>query len=116
MEAVTPLEWIADKMPLAVAGGLGGLSRSLSAKRWSLREFFANITVGGIASVYFGPVGTAVLTPVISFAVDDPIKREALGGFLVGIGGITIVQFIVTVWRIRSVIVAKQADKTEPPK
>lgn len=115
MEAVTPLEWIADKMPLAVAGGLGGLSRSLSAERWSLREFFANITVGGIASVYFGPVGTAVLTPVISFAVDDPIKREALGGFLVGIGGITLVQIIASAWRLRGAIIAR-SEKQEPPK
>lgn len=59
------------------------------------------IAVGTITAYYLGPIGV----PLFQWAggmVNIPMEPSAsVGGFVMGIGGMTIVELIVKIWRFR---------------
>ena len=59
------------------------------------------IFIGAVTAFYLGPVGV----PLFQWAgglVNIPLEPSAsVGGFVIGIGGMTIVELIVKIWRFR---------------
>lgn len=105
------LAWLlGDKGQIAIAGVLGGLVRWL-ALRENWRDGLVSIAVGGICSVYLGPLAYPIINPVLSNIVVDPVARSNLAGFVVGIGGIGVVGFVMDLWRERR----KQRQEKDKP-
>ena len=78
---------------LVVAGALGGVVRWLSLRE-TWQEGLVSIVVGAICAVYLTPLFTPSLT-----AWSGLPEAARLTAFMVGIGGIGVVGFVIDLWR-----------------
>lgn len=105
-------KWMWDAIPAIISGGAGGLVRWLTLKE-PLRDGVTSIVVGVLCSLYMGPLGTAIVDPVFGRLIEDPMRRENLGGFLIGMGGIVVVGFVIDLWRLRVAAISKKSSGSE---
>lgn len=85
-----------------VAGGLGGAVR-WAALRISFREGLIAIFIGGVSALYLSNVGDSVASVALKpFLGENTTANAHLGGFLVGVGGIAVIGFVMTTWRLVS--------------
>ncbi len=89
-----------EKGQLALAGLAGATVSSIMEWRGALPTL-RKIFVGATTAYFLGPIGV----PLFQWAgglADIPLEPSAsVGGFVMGIGGMTIVEFIVKVWHFR---------------
>lgn len=80
----------------ALAGAAGGLVRTFTLRdNW--REGGANLAVGAICAAYLHPLALPLLFPALGkLGLAEP-QIVGLSGLLMGIGGMTIVGFILDV-------------------
>lgn len=84
----------------AIAGALGGLVRWLTLRE-NWREGVVSITVGAICAVYLGPLALPAVEPLLSNVMGDDKAVTGLTTFIVGIGGIGVVGFVLDFWKAR---------------
>ncbi len=101
-----------DKGGAVLAGALGGVVRWITLKERIL-DGVASIAAGAICAVYLGPVIQPAITPLIGSFVLKESSRMAFGGFVLGLGGITVAGFIIDF--LKSWARKKTADKDDPP-
>lgn len=77
-----------------LAGALGGVVRWITLKE-NAREGLASIVCGAICAVYLGPIIRPALTPLLGSFVLEEASRAAFGGFILGLGGITVSGFVI---------------------
>lgn len=90
-----------DKAQVVLAGAAGGIVRWLTLRQ-SKRDGLVAIVVGSLCAMYLSPLVFPLLNPVLSVIITDDLQKATFGGFLVGIGGIGIVGFILDIissWR-----------------
>lgn len=85
---------------MALAGGSGGLV-SWFTLRSPWREGVTQVIVGAICAVYVGPLAIPLLAPVLSGLIVDDASRSSFGGFLIGVGGLTVSGMFIDMWRAR---------------
>lgn len=86
--------WLPDGADRAlIAGALGGLVRWVT-----LREHWRNgaisIVVGALCSLYLAPIAEPFFAPVLRGLELGADQQAGFSGFIVGIGGIGIVGFV----------------------
>lgn len=81
---------------IVLAGALGGVVRWITLKE-RLREGVASVICGAICSVYLGPLVQPAITPLLGSFVVEEASRSAFGGFILGLGGITVAGFVIDV-------------------
>jgi len=87
-----------DKWVLGIAGLAGGAASAVM--EWEgIAKASRRIFVGFVAALYIGPIGVPMF--VWSSGVSGIPSEHVLpaGGFLVGVGGMFIVEFIIKVWK-----------------
>ena len=93
--AVNLLDFLlGDKGSTILAGALGGVVRWITLKE-RLREGIASVVCGAICAVYLGPIIRPAITPLIGSFVLEEASRSAFGGFILGLGGITVSGFVI---------------------
>lgn len=100
-----------EKGSTILAGALGGVVRWITLKE-RIREGIASVCAGAICAVYLGPVIQPAITPLIGSFVLEEAARVSFGGFVLGLGGITVAGFLIDFlkgWARRSI------DKDDPP-
>lgn len=85
---------LGDKASTVLAGALGGVVRWITLKE-KLREGLASVVCGAICAVYLGPIIMPALTPLLGSFVLEEASRSAFGGFVLGLGGITVSGFVI---------------------
>lgn len=85
---------LGDKGSTILAGALGGVVRWITLKE-KLREGVASVVCGAICAVYLGPIIMPALTPLLGSFVLEEASRAAFGGFVLGLGGITVSGFVI---------------------
>ena len=91
------LEWlISPSGQVAVAGAAGGMVKSITLRE-SWREGAASLTVGLICARYVSPLAQ----PAFEKFLPTSTNSETLAGFLVGVGGMAVVGFVLDVWQAR---------------
>lgn len=85
---------LADKGSTILAGALGGVVRWITLKE-SMREGAASVICGAICAVYLGPLIQPAITPLLGTFVVEEASRSAFGGFILGLGGITVSGFVI---------------------
>jgi hypothetical protein len=94
-------EWIASGKGEMALAGIAGSAVSV-AMEWS--GFMAGIRrlfVGAVTAYFLAPVGLPLFKWVLG-QVDVPVEQSAgVGGFILGIGGVIIVEIILKAFRIR---------------
>ena len=93
--------WIAGaKGQAVIAGALGGVVRWLSVKEgW--RQGLVSVVVGAICALYLGPLAVPALEPIIGTIVVDPASQAGFSGFVLGLGGVGVVGFVLDFWRAK---------------
>lgn len=84
----------ADKGSTILAGALGGVVRWITLKE-TAREGVASVICGAICAVYLGPLIQPAITPLLGTFVVEEASRSAFGGFILGLGGITVSGFVI---------------------
>lgn len=84
----------------ALAGALGGLVRWLTLRE-NWKEGGVSITVGAICAVYLGPLALPAVDPLLNNLISDTRAIEGFTTFMVGIGGIGVVGFVLDFWKAR---------------
>jgi hypothetical protein len=100
-----------DRGGAILAGALGGVVRWITLKE-RIRDGIASVAAGAICAVYLGPIIQPAITPLIGSFVLEEASRSAFGGFVLGLGGITVSGFVIDFlkgWARRSI------DKDDPP-
>lgn len=85
---------LGEKGSAVLAGALGGVVRWITLKERP-REGIASVIVGAICAVYLGPIIRPAITPLIGSFVLEEASRSAFGGFILGLGGITVSGFVI---------------------
>jgi hypothetical protein len=87
-----------EKGSLAIAG-IAGAAVSAVVEWEGVAKSARRVFVGFMAALYIGPLGM----PLFSYAANiTSLPEEHMlpaGGFLVGVGGMFIVEFIIKVWK-----------------
>ncbi|KIP99068.1 hypothetical protein RU07_20535 [Agrobacterium tumefaciens] len=94
-------EWLSSSEGKVALAGIAGSAVSV-AMEWtgpwaSLRKFF----VGGVAAYYLSPLGTIFFQWAFGKLSVPEEQSASVGGFIVGIGGIIIVEIILKAFRLR---------------
>ena len=74
-----------------IAGAMGGLIRWF-AKRQSIKQGLISIGTGAICAIYLSPLVLPLLEPVVGKI--DPDGAETFAAFVVGLGGLQVVEFL----------------------
>lgn len=83
-----------------LAGAAGGLVRWLTLRSKPL-DGAISILVGGISAAYLGPLASPTVDVLLGGVILDPAQRGTLTGFIIGLGGISIVGFVMDLWRAK---------------
>lgn len=103
----------ADKLPLIIAGALGGVVRWLTLRdHWS--DGVISMLVGAICAMYIAPLAIPSLVPILGNINVAPENVGTLSGFLIGIGGITVSGFFIEAWRLRRKLLKAEQAASEP--
>jgi len=107
------LAWLlGDKPQIAIAGALGGMVRWMTLRdNW--RDGLIAIAVGAICAVYLSPLAYPIIDVVLRNIIVDAQARTLLSGFMVGIGGIGVVGFVMDLWKARRKKGVKFDDRDE---
>lgn len=89
-----------EKGSLAIAG-LAGAAVSAVMEWEGFLPALRRIFVGATTAWFLGPVGIPLFTWAANVTALPTDHTLSVGGFLVGIGGMFIVEFIMRVWRVR---------------
>lgn len=89
-----------DKGQGLVAGAMGGVVRWLTLREHP-RDGVVSIVIGAICAVYLTPLAFPIIDPVLSNVVVDGEARARLASFVIGVGGIGVVSFVVDLWKVR---------------
>lgn len=107
-----------EKASTVLAGALGGVVRWITLKE-RISDGIASIAAGAICAVYLGPVIQPAITPLIGSFVLDEAARVSSGGFVLGLGGITVAGFLIDFlksWAKRSVEKSASPPAAPPDK
>ena len=104
-----------EKGQVAIAGALGGLVRWVTL-RDDWRSGLGAIVVGGIVSFYLGPIAIPTIEPILGKLAISPDAEKTFAGFIIGIGGVGAVGFILDIWRARRKMLhdMKEAGNGDP--
>ncbi len=94
-------EWLIQHVPAIIAGACGGVVRTLSGENRTIRRLLSDVFIGAILAVYLGPFASKMLEPVFGVISLAPDQQERLGGFLMGVGGMVVVEIISSAWKRR---------------
>lgn len=101
---------------LYYSGGAGGLVRWLSLKGVSWRDGISSIIVGAMVARFGSPLALPAVDSLLSGFSQDATATHGLAGFLVGIGGITVVGGIADWWKDwRARKHSQEAGPASPP-
>jgi len=107
------IEWMfsPDGQAAAVAGALGGLVRWMTLRdHWT--EGVAALIVGAICAMYLGPLIEPILTPTIGRIAPDR-DADGFAAFVVGLGGISLAEFLIDMIRARRGAARRANDETK---
>lgn len=96
-------DWLQSEYAKILAGSLGGLVRTLSHPKARIKNLLSDVTVGAVLAVYLGPAAGSLLKPVLGVLPGDldPSQADRMGAFLVGVGGMVVVEIIMSAWQRR---------------
>lgn len=103
------LTWLRSDWPqAAIAGALGGVVRWMTLREhWT--DGLISVVVGAICAVYLSPLAYPIIDVVLRNIVADMAARASISAFMVGIGGIGVVGFVMDLWRAQR----KRGRKTD---
>lgn len=100
-------------LPLAIAGGFGGVIRWWAAKDgWRAGIF--HVLAGAIIGRYFGPAFFQLVQPVADFSGMDPADARVLGAHLCGVIGINLYAIPTDLVRARAMAIKASMEKDRP--
>lgn len=100
-------------IPLLLAGAAGGLCRGAVARK-DLADWGSAIIVGAFCSLFLSPLALFLAGGALDAVHVDEQSKIGMSGFLAGVGGITIINYVIAFLNIRTK--AKlEADQTPPP-
>jgi len=86
-----------ETIAAAMAGAAGGVVRHLTLREPLWPNSIANVIVGSLSAVYLSPIAAPLLEKLIG-KIDG---NANLGSFLIGLGGMTASNIVITAWSIR---------------
>lgn len=92
------------KVAHLVAGGLGGLIRSLTNSGGSLSRHITSATVGAVMAGYGTPIGAYMAASYLAAPDIPPISVEGLVGYMLGLTGLSLTDMVlrwIRAWRDR---------------
>ena len=81
----------------ALAGAAGGVVRWITLREPLWPNSISNVAVGCLSAIYLSPVAAPLLEKLLG-KIDG---GENLGAFLIGLGGMTVSNMVITAWAIR---------------
>lgn len=108
------LQLLKNELVLLGLSGIAGAIAVAMVEWEGWFQLFRKITVGGLCAIYLSPLAV----PLLSFFLDG-LNVEAghaptLGGFIMGMIGIVLVEFIIHVFRTHSKIVMREKARQKP--
>ncbi len=101
-----------ESFNLYLAGFLGGTVSAMVLRKKTLREYFIHIFAGAVVGKYFGFFGVIILEPTIG-KITDVTDIDELGAFIVGIGGVAVVELIHRAWYIRTEMMKPKEEEND---
>lgn len=84
---------------VALAGAAGGVIRWLTLRGRLWPDGMINITVGAICATYMTPIVLPLIEASIGRVMAHPDQVVGFSAFMVGVGGLTVSDFIIEFWR-----------------
>lgn len=108
---MTIMEWLLPfKSELATAGLAGSIVTAVMGWDGPL-ALFRVMTVGTLSAIYLGPLGVPLLELVLG-GINVPKENAAsVGGFILGIAGVSIIEIITTAFRVKLNQVGKDSNE-----
>jgi len=88
-----------DQLLNALAGALGGAVKGM-AQQLPWKQQVVAIMVGAACSIYMAPLGDSMLSPLLGHVLANDKQVVGLGGFIVGIIGIGLVGFVLSLFKM----------------
>lgn len=103
-------EWFwSGKGEIALAG-IAGSAVSVAMEWTGFWSGLRRLVVGALTAYFLAPVGLPIFRLVLG-QIDVPVEQSAgVGGFILGIGGVIIVEIILKAFRIRRAEMKGGAD------
>lgn len=95
---------------LGVSGVAGAIA--VAMVEWDgWLQLLRKVTVGGLCAIYLSPLAVPLLAFFLSGLSVPTDNAPTLGGFIMGMVGIVIVEFFIHVFRTYSKIIVKQKNR-----
>ncbi len=94
-------DWLASKNGELAMAGVAGSAVSVAMEWTGVLPAIRKLFVGAVTAYYLGPIGI----PLFQWAlgqIDIGEQAASVGGFIIGVGGVIIVEIILKAFRIRS--------------
>lgn len=99
-----------EAIAAALAGAAGGVVRHLTLREPLWPNSIANVVVGSLSAIYLSPIAAPLLEKLLG-KIDGGAD---LGSFLIGLGGMTASNMVITAWSIRrKQLEEKRDEKTD---
>jgi hypothetical protein len=103
-------EWIASGKGEIALAGMAGSAVSVAMEWSGVISGVRRLFVGAVTAYFLAPVGIPMFKWVLG-RIDVPVEQSAgVGGFILGIGGVIIVEIILKAFRIRRAEIRSNVD------
>lgn len=98
---MTIWEWLDSGRGQLIVSGAAGSAVSALMEYEGIRPTIRKSVVGVLCAAYLGPVGTPVLNLALGAINVPPEHALSASGFVMGIGGVVVIEIILKTLRIR---------------
>ncbi len=103
-------EWVATGKAEVALAGVAGSAVSVAMEWTGVISGVRRLFVGAVTAYFLAPVGLPMFKWVLG-QIDVPVEQSAgVGGFVLGIGGVIIVEILLKAFRIRRAEIRSSND------
>ena len=107
---MTLWEWISSGKGEVALAGIAGSAVSVVMEWTGIMAGIRRLFVGAVTAYFLAPVGLPMFAWTLG-KIDVPSEQAAgVGGFILGIGGVIIVEIILKAFRIRKAEISRSTD------
>lgn len=94
-------DWLSSRNGELALAGIAGSAVSVAMEWTGVLPAIRKLFVGAVTAYYLGPIGVPMFRWALG-AIDIGEQAASVGGFIIGVGGVIIVEIILKAFRIRS--------------
>ncbi|MBO3760338.1 hypothetical protein [Ciceribacter sp. L1K22] len=104
-------DWLASAKGEIALAGIAGSAVSVAMEWSGVGSGIRRLFIGGVTAYFLAPIGIPMFQWALGKITVQPEHAASVGGFIIGIGGVIIVEIILKAFRIRSAEIARRDEQ-----